>query len=280
MAGTTTRFARPTDNKMVRRSASVTPRIINGDTVNFTTPPALVQDPKYPMSNLLLPDRYTPWSTPVGSAPDPVILHVDTGTITPALIGLFGIRWFGGGSIPNQCIISHRTSYLSTGFYSTTGVADVTIPMNSGRDASVVGVLPTGRYWEFYFPNFSPLGFSIGSIFMGVVSQDLGMLYSAGAVRNLIVPVVQGRTGGGNPNSVVVGDERELITMPFRNITDATKSKLDLVFGRGVQRDAAVWVDAGDIARQVQLANYNLPYTHRWGTPNSWDLDLDLEVLG
>ena len=277
-----TRFCRPDDNKVLRYTSTDTfPRIINGDSTNYTTPPAKVEDPQYPMSNIHNPDRYTPWATPAGTTPLAMKLHIDAGSnISVGFVGLFGVRWLAGVAFSVPITVGYRTAaqgYASAGPF--TGV--VTSSFGTRRDTGfVLGAPVSGRYWEFNFTTMIAGGISFGGIYLGAISQDLGILYSPGMEDNVIFSAIESRTGAGHLNVMTVGDPRHLISMPFVDQVDAVRTKIDAVFGETSKRDPVVWIDRNDVASQVVLAKNSLRWRHNWDSPNLWDTDLELEVLG
>lgn len=289
MAGTN-RFATAANNKVIRPDGSLLtwPVIINGDTINYPGAPARVEDPLFPMDNLLNADRYSPWATPRGATPSSFALHVDTGTNTIGMAGLFGMRFFDGALFPNNVIISSRTqaeTYVASGFYSSTfSGADANFSFSGApRDGSFILPSPViGRYWEFYFPFCAPEGFSVGNIFLGQLATDLGIMYSFGATPRVtnVSPVIRSRTGGGDLRVVKVGDDRRLVTLPFRSIEDAIMAKIEAVFGFGRSKDPCYWADYADVVKQVVLATDGISKSHVWAAPNQWDCDVELEVLG
>jgi len=272
--GTTTRFIRPADNKILNLFGSTLPRIINGDTANFADPPALVEDPQYPMSNLLNPSLYTPWVTPQGTTPSTVELHIQTVSSTIAFLGFFGCRLL---SLPFTA--SYR---IASAGYSSTGPWTSLIggSLDARHNGFVLAASTIGMYWRFLFTFAPASGFSIGSISLAPVTQDLGIVYSPGAEDLMVFPSIQSRNGAGHLEVVSVGDPRRLVVLPFRTVTDAMRTKIDAIFGAASRREPAVWIDQNDVARPVVLANSDLRWRHAWAPPNLWDCDVEIEVLG
>lgn len=276
-----TRFCSASSNKLLRYDTAATyPRIINGDSVNYTSPPALQQEAAFPMSNIHNPSRYLPWVSPIGSTPSPLILHVDMGAdISPTFVGFHGLRWFGAGADVTAAV-GYRTQ---AGGYAVggpwTSFSSGTITANS-RDKGFLAT-GTGRYWEFKFSGSITPGLSFGSIYLGVITSTMtGMVYSPGAQEELIHPLIESRNAAQHLVTTAIGDDRYLATLPFRALLDAERAKIDAVFGPGTVRDPAVWLNHADVARQVVLARGSMAWVHEWAPPNRWGVDLELEVLG
>lgn len=276
----TTRFYRTGDNKIIKPLPTSTfPRIINGDSVNYSSPPALVQDSQYPASNLQLASRYTPWVIPPGST-TPHNLQIDLGSNQSiSFAGFFALRQLGvQSSIPFD--IGFRTA--AQGYLNTTYTSAVSGTVgSSARDQGfLLPVGQLGRYWQFSLTSFSSDGLSIGALALCVLPQDLGVLYSPDMDDQLIHPTIQSRTGSGHLSVQTVGDDRRLVTMPFIEVTDAIRTKIDTVFGAFSVRDPVIWLDRSDTARQVVLANSTLSWRHVFDANNVWTGQLELEVLG
>lgn len=262
----TTRFGRPSDNRLLSPNTI----ILNGSGGGA---PALIQDPLFPMSNLLNPDRYTPWKTLVGATP-PLKIDFDLlGSLTCSYISFHGLR-------QNAPLLTGWTIERQTGTYTPGGtwlsVSGSNIQPYT-RDQGFAFAAVASRLWRLTLTTFPQEGMSFGSIFLGTLSQDLGILYSA-MVEDIIHATIPWATASGHANVMEIGDTRSLVQMSFRDITDAIRQKIDNGFGRGSSRDPVVWVDRADIARQVIVRR--LVWTHTWGSPNLWDCQLDLEVLG
>lgn len=289
-----TRFCAPGDNQVLRYTAAATyPRVINGlgAGTQYPSAPALVEDAQYPMANIHVPDRYTPWATPSGTTPASFKLHVDLGSnLSVGLVAVLGFRMLGSSTTPNvtfRYLLGNATS--PTFGYSTTGFASNvagTVDLTGRRDAGLVVGPITARYWEMEVAG-SVGGYAFGGIYLGAIAQDLGLLYSPGMDERVIYPVMRGRTGGGHPSVMTVGDTRRLIRMPFENVDDTIRTKLDILFGDGSRRDPAIWLDRAPVGlptrpevRQVILSDDSISWRHNWDTPNLWSTELELEVLG
>lgn len=280
-----TRFYRPSDNRIARFGYSgVTPRIINGDTVNYPGAPAKVEDPRFPMSNLNSPDRYTPWMIPVGAS-SPIYLQFDLGgNLAVGYLGFFAFRCRPNALFSVGFDLGGRLSSLgyTPGPSGYTSIISGTFQASGMRDAAYFAGSPgTFRYWQLTLtPSTSVETYGFKLFPASATPQDLGISHAAGMVDTMVHTAVQSRTGGGNLSVMQVGDTRRLVMLPLLAVTSTTKQKVDATFGSGSLRDPAVWVDRFDISRQVVLANEQLTWVNRWGSPDLWDCELELEVLG
>lgn len=279
----TTRFCRPQDNAAQRAPGSTLtyPRIINGNTGAYPSAPSRLEDAQYPMDYLLLRDRYTPWSKGAGAAA-PFNLQVDLGqNVAVSLIGLHGLRYGTGITNPSSVVVGWRSA--AQGYSPTSYTTAATIAISSAsRDAQAVpGLGAVARYWQFAFNTLAALqAFSLGGIYLGPIPYDLGVISAPGLLDMNAYPVSRSRTGAGHPHVTDVGDPRRLVSMPFVNINDALRAKVDAVFGPGTSRDPAYWLDQNDVLRQVVLSGDQLGWTLNFTPPNAWSATVEVEVLG
>jgi hypothetical protein len=276
-----TRFLAATSNQLLRYNTAATfPRIANGDSVNYSSPPALEQDASFPMSNIHNPSRYLPWVTTIGGTPSPFKLHVDMGAdISPTFVGFHAVRWFGT-PVNVTVDVGFRTAAAGYGTGASAYTSFVSNTLTAGaRDKGFLST-GTGRYWEFKFTGSITPGLSFGSLYLGTITSDMGFVYSAGATEELIHPTIDSRNGAGHLITTAIGDDRSLAVLTFRGLQDADRSKIDAVFGPNTVRDPAVWLNHADQARQVVLARGSLAWVHAWAPANTWNTDLELEVLG
>jgi len=275
MAGNT-RFYRPGDNKWVVSNAT----LINGN-VAYTNAPPINQDAQFPMTNLLTSDRYLPWVTAVGPGPGgvDVVVDLDAGAnVTPQFVGFFALRQSGVASMGFD--VQYQTGATYNGNGTWVSARSGTISSGSRDVGYIVTGAQAARYWRFRLNVLQGIQWSIGNIFLSAAAVDLGIFYSPGMEETIIHPTIGYRTTSGHFSVSSVGDTRAMVIMPFRNIEDAIKAKINSVFGRFSARDPAVWIDQNDVARQVVLANSELRWVHQWAAPNLWDCDLEIEVLG
>lgn len=263
-----TRFVRPTDN----RTLAATALLKNGP-----SGPALVQDPAYPMANLLTHDRYTVWAT--GAAAASIAVHIDMGvTASPRMFGLLGLRVATGGYSPSQCAIGYRTSvqgYSSDpGAYTSIGL--IILP---GLDATLE-VGPTAmRYLQFYFgmPGTGwGTGFSLGKLLATSTLQDLGFLYSPGFDHTIVTPQIRTRTQAGLPMVTRIGTPYSRFVMPLRSVDGGTLGVIQNIAGA---TDPFLYYDRINQPYECLPSRMEWSRSHRWSPPDAWDIDFEFEQL-
>lgn len=283
----TTRFIKSfPDNKIIRLpgSALTYPRIINGLAGSqYPSAPARVEDPAFPMENMLHPSRYLPWCTPLGTSSSAKI-HIDLGSNQNVrAVGVHGHRLMGAGLFPTSCVIGYRvgTGTAPAFGYTATGFTSI-VSLQLGRRDSVF-VMPAAvsmRYIEIDASLVSSDGWAMSNPLVAVTVNDLGFLYADGAADTLVHTRARSRAAGGHLTVMKIGDPRRLVSMPLLGVDDSTKTLVDSVFGEATAAYPVTWIDTADRGVQVMLAQDELTWTHRWAAPNVWDCNLELEVLG
>jgi hypothetical protein len=181
------RFITTQQNKGRRTTpASTFPKLINGNGA-YAGAPALVQDPDFPMSNLLDPDRvsavYVTGPTPANSGSDLIIeFDINSAPLSISAVGILGFVRLAGATFPNSVAIE----YLPGSTYAPVvgWVAMGSFSMVIGRDGGLVTGSPiSARFWRIRFLNasFGAQGFSFSSPFIANAITDLGFLYSRSA---------------------------------------------------------------------------------------------------
>ena len=239
--------------------------------------PPLVQDAAYPMSNLLLVDRYTVWATGA-AAPSPHLVHLDLGfAYDISFVGLLGIRYPNPGSGPSLVEIGSRTTYSVTqGDYTIRSTQDL-----AGHPVDPCAAIATvaARYWQLAIYDIdTTFGFSLGKPMLGSLDQDLGstMVYSPGATVRRVQPGARTEVMDGAPVVSYLGLPYKLFALPFRMIQTVVKTKLDTI---AQQTDPLVYFDQFNVATEC-LAEPEYEVTHQWAPGDLWDMTLRLRGLG
>lgn len=277
-----TRFIPMSLNKGVKTNPTATfPRFANGDTGNYTSPPALEQEPQYPLKNLLLPDLYTGYSSPIGTTPTFPAPHiVDLGSNQSiSVIAILGLRLLAGAASPTSCVVAYSTA--ANGFggaYTNVG----TIVLSGTRFGAIVIAPVSARYWRFTYNFAETKGFAVGMLWLSSSGSDLGVVYSPGMDEMSTAPTVWERGGGGHRIVLKVGDTYSEITMPFSSSDDTLEGMLRGIFGTDTvfRQYPTLWMDQNDRPRLVLPRLLNYRRRHNWNPPNSWDVALELETLG
>lgn len=274
-----TRFVTLAQNAACRATAALTnPKLANGAGGVYAGAPALVEDPSYPMANILGRDRYSVWACPAGAdnsgGGGEVWVDLDLGSNRTVLaVGILGFR--AVGSFPSSMLPSWRNA----GSYSATGYTTDIPAINLGT-RNPVSVLPaprTARYWRFAFP-FASFGdgFRVGKFFLATTITDLGFLYS-GAEYPRVTPRVLSQSGGQHPNVKVTGDPYDMPTLQFTNVAQSTKDTLSTLAS---QSQPFVLIDPFDRARECILASDRHVSSHIWAPPDRWSVSLELREMG
>jgi hypothetical protein len=233
--------------------------------------PAKLEDPQYPMLNLEINDRATPWRMSTYSSNYDVEFDIGADTSLD-LFSVHGLRRAAGAAGPVSVSIFYATAAqtLASAVTLVTGLA-VT------RDAGYAPASPvTARYVRFRFPN-SPNGdgFSLGNCFAGAMT-DTGVLYSPQATQEIDLNRRDVQTPGGGILSTYFGDEGGTFVLPFANITTATRDKL-LLIARNTK--PITYFDPFDSVFQVLAVDGRFKISHDWSPTDLWSGTLQLVRL-
>jgi hypothetical protein len=280
-------FGRYTDNKAVKALSTATiPVLVNGNGA-YASAPALDEDPLNPMSNLLIPDRYTPWSSRIGTAGANIQIHLDLGggangagagggDKTISSFAVMGLRGLGGSAPPFFINLGYRTraqGYLNTGYTSLGN-------LNTGqsRDSILQFTAPPARYWEVVFTGVDPSGIAVGSLWLGTL-QDVGVLWSsAGGGRwRAEHNVLWSKTAGGHMTGVLRGDLWGKYSLAFESVNNSTRSILVNSLGLITTGRAVLILDENNGPHQFMVMD-GPQVTQRFN--GLYDVVLDLEQLG
>jgi len=264
----TTRLIRAGDNRTTSASAVI---------MNGGSGPPLIQDPAYPMSNLLNNDRNSVWASGP-TATDPIVVHIDMGlSQNVRIFGLLGMRAATGGFGPVQLTLGFRTAlqgYASDpASYTIAGSVFVT-----GPDV-FLEITPTGmRYLQFSLasPGSWGNGFSLGKFLAAATVNDLDMIYSPGSARGVVVPQIRREAQSGTIHVTRTGLNYQTFALSFRSITDATVGILN---GIAISEFPFVYLDYNNAIFECLLSRADWQRTHRWSPPNLWDADLEFRQL-
>ena len=280
-------YGRYTDNKAVRAASTATfPIIINGNGA-YASAPAADQDPQYPMTNLLIPDRYTPWSSSVGTAGANIQVHIDLsgGANGPASgladkqvssFGVLGLRGLGGSAPPSFVSVGYRTR--AQGYLSTSYTSLGTLSTGQLRDSMLQFNQVGARYFELIFTGVSASGIAVGSLWLGVL-LDLGVFWSSegGGQWSAEHNVLWSKTAGGHMAGVLRGDAWGKYSLTFGSINNSTRATLFSNLGIATAGKAVVILDENSIPRQFMVMD-GPRFSQRFN--GLYDAVLDLEMLG
>jgi hypothetical protein len=288
-------YGRKFDNLMIPRDVTPTlPVIVNGQdpagSTGYLNAPARDEDPQHRMDNLLVPSRYSVWSTRVGNSALSSKIHIDlTGGLTGVnlgglnktvnFVGIHGLRGLGGAAPTSTIAVGSRTrtqGYLATGYTSIGSIST-----SAFRDSGLSFTTPQFRYLELSF-SYSVAGMAIGSIFVGNL-LDLGTYWSSdgGSQYESEGNLLWSRTAGGHATAVQRGDPWARWSLRFNSVTTATRQYIMGDFGSwgGTNRygDPVTIIDENGLVRQCVVV----------GGPSAsqrfdklYDVSMDLEQLG
>lgn len=266
-----TRFALGSAN----RTAASTTTLINGaSTGTYPSRPALSEDAQYPMSNLRLLDRYSIWRS-ANALTGTYDVEWDLGSdLSLDVFAVHNFRRAAGQSSPSTVDISFRTSVSG---YSQAGtwIAILTGLSLANRDAGAQLAAPIrGRYIRFRFGvGGTGGGFSIGNLYVGNLSYDLGMIYSPGASDTYVRPERRYPLMGGALVNVAVGDGRKSLSLPFGRVSPDTRTILRTI---AKETSPITYISYEDEIMQVLPAPEH-QQSHVW--LESHDSTLELEQL-
>lgn len=238
---TTVRFLQPS-SFLLAKSAT---KLINGDTTGrYPSCPPLVEDPNYPMSNLLKYDRNIPWVHPGGGGQ--VDVEFDLGSNqSVSVLGLLAMMPAPGGLLPSGgCTFMYKAGNSTSPLfgYDVNAFTDL---FTSGGHLSLSGNprervnhetfgTVSARYWRARFKAPITSSFSIGSIVVGSAPIDIGTptyfgqdsLYSPGSMQETLRARVVSRTLGGVAIQTDIGLPRRRFRYRYEAVNRATRDIL------------------------------------------------------
>lgn len=287
-------YGHKADNMMIPQApTSLGPVLVNGKnpdgSTGYLNAPARDEDQQYRMDNLLVPSRYSVWSTRVGNADGSIKIHVDlSGGATGANLGganktvtfiaIHGLRGLGGSVPPTFVGVNYRTR--AQGYSATTYTPIVLHNTGQLRDSGTGFTIPPFRYLEIDLA-YGVEGIAIGGIFIGNL-MDLGIYWSSdgGSQYESEGNLLWSRTAGGHASAVKRGDPWARWTLRFNGVPTTIRQKILSDFGTtGVNRggDPITIVDESAVTRQYVVTGGPIS-TQRFN--NLYDVSVEMEQLG
>jgi hypothetical protein len=292
MAPRATRFIRT--NRLITTPGGVA-TLINGNGA-YSGAPAKSETAAYPMTNLLLPDRYAVWQTGTSPPSPHVVLWDLTGASSASGSGDLLIKMVGilnlhkTAAFPTSCVVYMRTDSQGwTAFNPGTWTAIATLglgfeasraaPRNVGLELSN-GAGQNMRFLAFSF-NAITNAFTLGNCMASATVSDLGLMYSPGAEYTMRRRRIRERTIGGIPIVTEVGDWGRELSMQFTNIDTSTRDKVRTVFDEGGYEGPMLLMDPFGALHHYLLLDDALTEVHAFsdGTNDRWNVDVRLELL-
>jgi hypothetical protein len=278
----TTRFMRASGN----RTLSSTVLINGGSAVTYPGRPDKSEDTQYPMTNLALNDRYSPWRA-ASSLTGNYDVEWDLGAdVVVDVIGLHGFRWASGQISPTSFSVTYRTAalgYSQAGTWAALKTGALIEAQANGEATRDIGWQLDSpkrlRYLRFRFgAGATGGGFSVGNFVIGQVTDDLGVLYSPGAIFRPQRAVARAQTMTGGTTRRILGDERSVIELPYQNVQSEL---LEILKNISRQTEPFTYLSPEDEFRQAIPAADEFEYEHVFGSAAPiWNLTLRLELLG
>jgi hypothetical protein len=240
--------------------------------------PALVQDPAYPMSNLMNNDRGSVWSTGI-TAVNPIYVHIDMGSNQVIRIfAILGMQALAGGFLPSQVAVGYRTGtyssvpgdYTSAGLmFATTADTMLELTPTTMRFIQFTLVMP-GTGWGN--------GFSLGKFLAAAVIDDMGMVYSPGSVhRGIVVPQIRSESQSGAVHITRTGPNYLTFNLEFRKIDNTTVGRLSSIAALG--EVPFLYIDQNNAPYECIVADAEWQRVHLWSPPDLWDAALSFRQL-
>jgi hypothetical protein len=279
------RFIRYTSNKARRTPTSTTyPRIINGLTGTYSGCAARLEDPAFPMDNVLQAGRKgNVWVVPDGAGsnfPDgtSVVLEIDIGSLQNiSAVGALAFNT-GGSAFPSNVYIDAipgTTTYNNAAYAAQNASNPITTP--GTRDNGALLAAPvSARYWRFRFGfATSGIGFSVASVVLSNLLIDLGFLYSS-ADEQRVRPrsIVEGFDQ--SPVLTFVGPEYVRWAMEFNNNDAALRTTLDSLYG---DTQPFIFITPDNEWQECVWATEEFSREHIWGMPNRYRMTVELRQL-
>ena len=279
-----TRVATPDSNRAITPLGSIPgsgdfPVICNyNESGAYSGAAPVVEDPDFPMTNLLSNDRYAIWKTGEVSS-GPVVVEIDFGAGYPVdCIGVLGVHYYTSGSAPMAAVFKYLTSadgwggvwrefensiaYLRTAeslLFQPSVVADVRflqITLSAGESAG---------------------SWSVAKMYGGA-AVDITLWYSAGRSDTDVAPRSRVRTMGGFPYMTTYGEHYQILKLPFKTVTTVVKDKLVTIAESDTQ--FVISLPTGEAYECIPAGeSFDVVHVFGSGVLNLWDVTLEVEVL-
>jgi hypothetical protein len=264
------------------------PVLINGDG-GYTSPPAIVQDAAFPMTNALSPGRNgLVWRCPPGqtnfSDGTSVVLEVDTlSNISPLAWGILGFR--GPTSQPTRVELWYnaQATYNSGVTNWVQATPNITLGQDGVGSRSDRGTLispPAARYWRFKFISAfgSTQGFQCSGFFLQTAITDIGFLYS-GADETRIIPRTVVEAYNRAPTITKVGPEFRRWSLRYDNNDAALRTTFDSLFSYQAQQEPFIFLTPDGEFYECVWDDESFTRSHIWAPPDRYQFTVGLRSL-
>lgn len=278
------KFVRFGDNK-VRRTfggGGAYPRLTNGNGA-YAGAPALVQDPAFPMSNVLYAGRSANiYVWPLSAGPNngsDVLIEFDLGSIQTIMGAVVLGALAANNTLPNvvhvECIPNTNT-YSTSGWVSPAGATNIS-NITSARDQGRIFDAPfAARYWRFRIVSVTiSIGFSIASLALFTAITDLGFLY-AGADETRILPRTLVESYSRMPTVTMLGPEYRRWELRYENNDAALRAIFD---GLYADRDPFIFLTPDGRWQECIWDTEEFTRTHVWAPPDRYAMTVGLRSL-
>jgi hypothetical protein len=225
-----------------------------------------------PATNLLSPDRYATWVCPNPGGDQTLVIDL-AGAKSIDYLGILNARRFAG-FYPQSMLVKAYDTYPAMGGPVTVG----TFSFAQSKDYGWAITRQTKRYWSFQFYSIYN-DFSLGNVLLGLktTTTDLGIAWSSGSGEVLVSAVTKLQTAGGNLHVQRYGDDRRRFSLRVDSVT--TDIRDDVL---AIQRDQAVYGPPmlfDPFGRLWQVQPGEISVVHRWGSPDLFDVSVELEQM-
>jgi hypothetical protein len=264
----------------------ITSNLIEGSATslkNGTGAPAPARDEvsPYVMENAMKHARRVLWQNSGGANMD---VDFDTGFDWGVRVGGIAGHRPIAGALTGITAFTIKSSTDANGYPPITGnpwtnvPGAVSVSTASARDKGVIFDSDvTARYFRYSLVVGSV--FTLGKFLLNWITHDLGILHSPGATVLNISSNVEERTIGQDPVVSYVGDNRELRSLPYRNILSAVAVKLDAL---RKLRNSFFMFDKDNVMREYIVQRGEIPFTieREQAADTIYSAQVELEQLG
>ena len=228
--------------------------------------PALDETTGFPMSNLLIPDRYTPWKSLSPPATSP--LQIDVDLLSSQAVEVAALLGFRPTPGPAGAVTVYSASAYPGGPWTPRG----TTPSLTGGAGNYQTNFASfsARYWRFEIASIVGQ-IRVGQLWLGQL-VDLGILYAPGSSRHLRRLRTTYRTATGLPVIVDDGLNYREFSLSFPARTKAQRQQIESVASAP---GSILYLDHDDLAYQVFAPN-GVDSVHVWNASEVNDLTLQL----
>ena len=211
-------------------------------------------------------DRYSVWrSSPAGNQVD-FDLTAGVAINIPVQVGVVLVA---------RHLLSVDFTLDPTGSYPPPYTLISTIPFNEGqRNGVAVAIGPTNSRFASFILTSDGSEMEVGRLVVGSIDTDIGIISSPGYDKTTTIPRQEYRTWSGVPVSNYGIAPYKVFSIPYNNITTATKTKLEQL---ALLKQTVILIDHTGTVYECRVEQWR--DVQVWGNPALFNGTLEMTEL-